>query len=90
MRLIDFTNKCLRTCFQPTLKTMISSVEIDESLTGTTNSSPHLFSIGVGADRFLGVQRTFTRISPNLPKKFLCDFFLQVFSHKDHEDVFLV
>ena len=86
----DFMNECLRTCFQPTLKTMISSVETDESLTGTTNSSPHLFSIGVGAGRFFGVRRISPRISPNLPRKFLCDFCLRVFSHKDHEDVFLV
>jgi len=41
---------------------MVSSVEIDESLTGTTNLSPQLFSIGVGAGKFLGMQRIFTRI----------------------------
>jgi len=26
--------------------------------------------------------------SPNLPGKFLCDFCLQIFSHRDHEDLF--
>jgi len=58
---------------------MISSVEIDESLTGTTNSSPQLFSTGVGAGKFLGVRRIFTRISPNLPKMF-CVPFVYTFS----------
>jgi len=30
------------------------------------------------------------QILPNLPEKFLCDFYLQIFSHKDHEDLVLV
>jgi len=46
--------------------------------------------IGVGASKYLGVGRIFARISPNLPEEFLCNFFLQIFSHKDHEDIFLV
>ena len=45
--------------------------------------------ICVGVDKFLGVRKIFARISPNLSEKFLCDFFLQIFSHKDHEDHFL-
>ena len=46
--------------------------------------------IGVGAGKFLGVRRIFVRISPNLSKQFLCAFSPQIFSHKDHEDFFLV
>jgi len=34
-----------------------------------------------------GMQRIFARISPNLSEKLLCDFCLQMFSHKDHEDL---
>ena len=45
---------------------------------------------GVGTGKFLGLRRIFARISPNLPEKFLCDFCLQSFSHKDQEDLFLV
>ena len=32
-----------------------------------------------------GVRRIFARISPNLPKKSLCGFCLQIVSYKDHE-----
>jgi len=46
--------------------------------------------IGVGAGKRLGVRRIFVSISPNLPEKFLCDVCLQIFSHRDHEDLFLV
>jgi len=49
-----------------------------------------LFIIGVGAGKSLGVRRIFARISPNLPEKFFVQFFLQIFSQKDHEDFFLV
>jgi len=38
----------------------------------------------------LGVRRIFARNSPNLPKKFLCAFCPQTFSHTEHEDVLLV
>jgi len=38
--------------------------------------------------QIFGVWRIFAQISPSLPEKFLCDFFLQIFSHKDHEDLF--
>jgi len=34
-----------------------------------------LLTIGVGADKFLGVLRIFSRISPKLPKNFLCEHF---------------
>jgi len=34
------------------------------------------------------MRRTFARISPNLHERFLSDFCLQIFSHKDYEDVF--
>jgi len=44
-----------------------------------------LATIGVEASKILGMRRIFARISPNLPKKLLCDFCLQIFSHKDHE-----
>jgi len=37
-----------------------------------------------------GVRRIFSRIFPNLPEKFLCDFCLQIISHKDHEKLILV
>jgi len=32
------------------------------------------FIIGAGAGKFGGVRRIFARISPNLPKRFLCNF----------------
>jgi len=38
--------------------------------------------------QILGLRKMFARISPNLPEKFLCDFCLQIFSNKDHEDLF--
>ena len=44
--------------------------------------------IGVASGKFLGVQKIFARISPNLPEKILCDFCLQISSHKDREDFF--
>jgi len=34
------------------------------------------------------VRRIFARISPNLPEKSLCDFCIQIFTHKDHETLF--
>ena len=49
-----------------------------------------VFIIGVRAGKFLGVRRIFARISPNLPEKILCDLCLQIFSHKDHEELILV
>jgi len=36
------------------------------------------------------MQRIFARLFPNLPEKFLCEFSLQIFSHKDHKDLSLV
>jgi len=36
------------------------------------------------------VRRIVAQISPNLPKKLLWDFCLQLFSHKDHEDLSFV
>ena len=38
--------------------------------------------------QILAVRRIFARISPNLPVKLLCNFCLQIFSHKDHEYLF--
>jgi len=38
--------------------------------------------------QILAVQKMFARISPNLPVNFLCNFSLQILSHKDHEDLF--
>jgi len=38
----------------------------------------------------LWMRRIFARMFPNLPEKVLRDFCLQIFSHKDHEDLFLV
>jgi len=46
--------------------------------------------IGVGAMKFLRVRRILSWIFPNLPKNLLHDFCLQIFSHKNHEDLFLV
>ena len=46
--------------------------------------------IGVGAGKFSRVGWIFSRISPNLPEQFLCAFCPQIFSHKEHEDLFLV
>jgi len=44
-------------------------------------------------DRFrsreiFGGRRIFARISPNFHEKLLCNFYLQMLSHKDHEDLF--
>ena len=49
-----------------------------------------LYAIGVGASKILGARRIFARISPNVSEKLLCNFCLQIFFHKDHEDLFLV
>jgi len=38
----------------------------------------------------LGMQRIFARNSSNLPEKFVRNICLQIFSHKDHQDIFLV
>jgi len=43
---------------------------------------------GAGASKFLGVRKTFSGILPNLPETFLCDFCIQIFSNKDHENLF--
>jgi len=40
--------------------------------------------------KIFGVRRIFFRISPNLPEKFFVQFCQQIFSHKDHEGLFLV
>jgi len=45
--------------------------------------------IRAGASKFLGLRRIFAQISPNLPKKLLCTFCLQIFSNTDHEDFLL-
>jgi len=37
-----------------------------------------------------GVRRIFVLISPNLPEKFLSAFYPQLFSHKEHEDLFVM
>jgi len=50
------------------------------------NMSTHQI-IGVGAGKFLGMQRIFTRISPILPETFA--YKSSIFSHKDYEDFFL-
>jgi len=42
-----------------------------------------LFIIGVGAGKFVACEGFCL-------KSFLCNFCLQIFSHKDHEDLFLV
>jgi len=47
-------------------------------------------TIGAGADKFWGVRRIFARIFPNLPEKFLCDFYLQIVSHNYHKDLFFM
>jgi len=46
------------------------------------------YAINVGASKFWEVQRIFARISPNLPENLFCNFCLQNFSHKDHENLF--
>jgi len=46
--------------------------------------------IGVGTGKLLGLQRIFARIFPNLPETFLCDFSIQIFSHKDQKGLFLM
>jgi len=45
-------------------------------------------STGVEGSKYFGVRYIFAQISPNLSKTLLCDFLLQNFSHKDHEDLF--
>jgi len=48
------------------------------------------FIYGVGAGKYLGYEG-FCPDFPKLARKFfLCNFCLKVFSHKDHEDLFLV
>ena len=47
-----------------------------------------LFIIGLGAGKFLVWRKIFARISPNFHEKFLCNFYLQMLSHEDHEDLF--
>ena len=44
--------------------------------------------IGVWAGKVLGMRRIFAWISPNLPKTFLCDFWLHIFYYKYHKDLF--
>jgi len=51
-------------------------------------SSDTVEVIGVEASKFVGVQRIFAQISPNLPEKSWWDFCLQIFSDKVHEDLF--
>jgi len=46
--------------------------------------------IGVGEGKVLGVRRIFAGISQTCPKNLCCAFCPQIFSHKDHEDVFCV
>jgi len=55
---------------------------IQKRYKNTTLYSDGALSIitGVGASKFLGVQRIFAQIFPNLPKKFLCNFFRPFFS----------
>jgi len=50
----------------------------------------YMLGIGVRAGKFWAVERLFARIFTNLPELFLCDFSREIFSHKDHEDLFLV
>ena len=40
--------------------------------------------------QIFGVRKIFPRISVNFPEKFFVQFRLQIFSHKDHEELFLV
>jgi len=74
------------------------STEITEQLIGASTvklpsqnfSQVVRFNIGLGASTFLVVRIILAQISPNFPKKLLCDFCLQIFSYKSHEDLFLV
>jgi len=47
-----------------------------------------LYIISVGTGKLWWMRRIFAQISQNLPEKFVCHFCLQIFSHKDHEDLF--
>jgi len=69
---------------------LIASTNKLSSLIKMTKWHAHVVHISVGASKCLGVQRILAQISPNLPEKLFCNFFLQCFSHKDHEDFFLV
>jgi len=46
-----------------------------------------LFIIGVRAIANFLSAKDFALSTPNLPEKFLCNFCLQIFSHKDHQDL---
>jgi len=56
------------------------TVSNDQSLLLDLWQQGFALTIGVGAIKFLGVQRIFTQIFPNLPKKFLCNFCRPFFS----------
>ena len=47
-----------------------------------------LFIKGLGAGKFLVWQKIFVRIFPNFHERFLCNFYLQMLSLEDHEDLF--
>ena len=40
--------------------------------------------------QILGGAKDFCSNFPNFPEKLLCDFYLQIFSHKDQDDLFLM
>jgi len=40
--------------------------------------------------QIFGGAKVFVLISLNLPEKFLCAFYPQIFSHKEHEDLFVM
>jgi len=45
--------------------------------------------IGVGASKFFGVQRIFAQITPNLPKKLLCNFADRIFGMASKNGLYL-
>jgi len=71
----------------PGLVTVLDVAKLCETSMMKVGIAEH---IGVGAGKFLGVRRIFDRISPNLPEKCMCAFFPQIFSHEEHEDLFLM
>jgi len=53
--------------------------KIELSLLETTRSHDSCGRVAVGASKFLGVQRIFAEIFPNLPKKLLCNLWRPFF-----------
>jgi len=82
-------DSCVLSLFevQKVILAMIHPPNFPENFLGFSLCMLHAF-VDVEASIFLGVRKIFARIFPNSPVKLLCDFFPQIFSHKDRDDHF--